>query len=158
MSGKCEICGNSVDKLDILIIEGAPKVCSECSRKYEKLKKGEIQAEEMISEYTSEKIANELKKRVAIIKDNANKNQMVESQKNDATEYMMKNSDSTVGKIIKSLSLIVLILSTIGALVIMVNVEVSIGLAVLLIDLLFGMVSYGIGEICSLLASINSKM
>ena len=64
---------------------------------------------------------------------------------------------SGVGKAIKVLSVIVIILSVIGSLVIMGESFVT-GMAVLLVSILTGLLAYGIGEIVSLLTSINHKL
>ena len=66
-------------------------------------------------------------------------------------------ADSAVGKAIKALSVIFIILGVIGSLIIMGESFVT-GLAVLLVSLLTGLLAYGIGEIVALLTSINHKL
>lgn len=65
--------------------------------------------------------------------------------------------DSAVGKAIKALSVIFIILGVIGSLIIM-GESFATGLAVLLVSLLTGLLAYGIGEIVALLTSINHKL
>lgn len=65
--------------------------------------------------------------------------------------------ESKVGKAIKVLSVIFIILGVIGSLIIMGESFVT-GLAVLLVSVLTGLFAYGIGEIVALLTSINHKI
>lgn len=64
---------------------------------------------------------------------------------------------SIVGIIIKILSIIVLVFGVIGAFVIMEDSD-EIGMAVLVVSILTGVLTYGIGEIVCLLTSINHKI
>ena len=65
---------------------------------------------------------------------------------------------SGVGSAIKVVSVIVIILSVIGSFVIMAEAGFAIGAGILVVSLLMGLLAYGIGEICSLLISIKSKV
>ena len=67
-----------------------------------------------------------------------------------------KSSSSTVGAAIKSLSIIVLILCVIGSLVVMG--ETAVGLAMLIMSVLFCLLAYGVGEIICLLKDIKNKL
>ena len=62
--------------------------------------------------------------------------------------------DSTIGKAIKVLSIIILVLSVLGSFI-MMSESFAIGLAVLLVSVLTSLLAYGIGEIVCLLTSIN---
>ena len=65
---------------------------------------------------------------------------------------------STVGGAIKVVSVIVLVLSVIGSFIVMGDLGAPLGIACLLVNLLVGLLAYGIGVICSLLARIDSKL
>lgn len=67
------------------------------------------------------------------------------------------NSSSTVGMAIKSLSIIVLVLSVISSLVV-IGETLAIGLAMLIMSVLFCLLSYGVGEIICLLKDIKNKL
>lgn len=62
--------------------------------------------------------------------------------------------DSTIGKVIKVLSIIILVLSVIGSFVI-ISESFPVGMAILLVSILTSLLAYGIGEIICLLTSIN---
>ena len=64
---------------------------------------------------------------------------------------------STVGTTIKIVSVIVLVLCVIGSLVV-IGESFAIGLAMLIVSVLFGLLSYGIGEIVCLLQDIKEKI
>lgn len=68
------------------------------------------------------------------------------------------DGSSTVGKIIKTLSIIVLVLSVIGSFVIMGELGAPIGIASLIVSVLDSLLAYGIGEIVCILKEINSKI
>ena len=68
-----------------------------------------------------------------------------------------KTNGSSVGSLIKTLSMIVGGLGAFGGLVI-IKTSPSIGLAVTIVDLLFCVLAYGIGEICDQLTEINRKL
>lgn len=68
------------------------------------------------------------------------------------------DGSSTVGKIIKILSIIVLVLSVIGSFVIMGQLGAPIGIASLIMSVLTSLLAYGIGEIVCVLREINSKI
>lgn len=67
------------------------------------------------------------------------------------------NSSSTVGMAIKSLSIIVLVLCVIGSLVI-IGETLAVGLAMLIMSVLFCLLAYGVGEIICLLKDIKNKL
>ena len=66
-------------------------------------------------------------------------------------------SSSTVGATIKMLSIIVLVLCVIGSFVVIGETFV-VGLAMLIVSVLFCLLSYGVGEIICLLKDIKNKM
>ena len=66
-------------------------------------------------------------------------------------------SSSTVGATIKTLSIIVLVLCVIGSFVVIGETFV-VGLAMLIVSVLFCLLSYGVGEIICLLKDIKNKM
>ena len=66
-------------------------------------------------------------------------------------------NSSTVGAAIKMLSIIVLVLCVIGSFVVM-GETVVVGLAMLIVSVLFCLISYGVGEIICLLKDIKNKM
>lgn len=66
--------------------------------------------------------------------------------------------ESSIGKTIKTISFIFLVLSIIGSLVIFVSLGFVIGLIALLSSLLGCCLCIGVGEICNLLNSINNKL
>lgn len=65
---------------------------------------------------------------------------------------------STVAVFIKAVSIIYLILSIIGSMALADLFGTSISIASMLVSVLFSLLSYGIGEIISLLHSINNKI
>ena len=67
------------------------------------------------------------------------------------------SASSTVGAAIKIVSLIVLVLCVIGSLVV-IGESFAIGLTMLIMSVLFGLISYGIGEIICLLREIKEKI
>lgn len=67
------------------------------------------------------------------------------------------NSSSTVGTAIKGLSIIVLVLCVIGSLVV-IGETLAVGLAMLIISILFCLLAYGVGEIICLLKDIKNKL
>lgn len=67
------------------------------------------------------------------------------------------NSSSTVGVAIKSLSVIVLVLCVIGSLVV-IGETLAVGLAMLIMSVLFCLLAYGVGEIICLLKDIKNKL
>lgn len=86
--------------------------------------------------------------------DNQNSNQTVEPQSYRYEE----DATSGVGSAIKTVSVIVIIISVIGSFVIMSGAGFPVGAAVLIVSVLTGLLAYGIGEICTLLVKINSKI
>ena len=68
------------------------------------------------------------------------------------------DGSSIIGKIIKTLSIIVLVLSAIGSFVIMGELGVPVGIVTLIISVLTSLLVYGIGEIICVLREINSKI
>lgn len=66
-------------------------------------------------------------------------------------------NSSTVGAAIKMLSIIVLVLCVIGSFVVIGETFV-VGLAMLIVSILFCLLSYGVGEIICLLKDIKNKM
>ena len=74
----------------------------------------------------------------------------------DDTEEELPSSG--VGSAIKVVAIIVLVLTIIGSFVIMGIYGVAIGVASLISCLLFGLLAYGIGEICTLLTRIEHKL
>lgn len=64
---------------------------------------------------------------------------------------------STVGTAIKIVSIITLVLCVIGSLIV-IGESFAIGLAMLIMSVLFGLISYGIGEIICLLREIKEKI
>ena len=68
------------------------------------------------------------------------------------------DSDSVIGSAIKVFSVIIMILGVIGAIALVGALGVGIAVVSGVINLLVGMLCYGIGEICCLLKSINAKM
>lgn len=68
------------------------------------------------------------------------------------------DGSSTVGKMIKVLAIIVLVLSVIGSFVIMGQLGAPIGIASLIISVLTSLLAYGIGEIVCVLREINAKI
>ena len=81
----------------------------------------------------------------------------IETSYDDDKDAIIYATSSSVGKAIKVLSIIVLVLSAIGSFVIM-GETFAIGVAALLISILTSLLSYGIGEIVCLLTSINHKL
>lgn len=67
------------------------------------------------------------------------------------------HSSSTVGSAIKMLSIVVLVLCVMGSFVVMGETLV-VGLAMLIVSVLFCLLSYGVGEIICLLKDIKNKM
>ncbi|MBD5095984.1 MAG: zinc ribbon domain-containing protein [Lachnospiraceae bacterium] len=65
---------------------------------------------------------------------------------------------SIVGKMIKTLSIVVLVLSVIGSFVIMGELGAPIGIASLIVSVLTSLLAYGIGEIICVLREINTKI
>ena len=68
-----------------------------------------------------------------------------------------KGSSSTVGTAIKSLSIIVLVLCVIGSLVV-IGETLAVGLAMLIMSVLFCLLAYGVGEIICLLKDIKNRL
>ena len=68
------------------------------------------------------------------------------------------DGSSTVGKMIKVLAIIVLVLSVIGSFVIMGQLGAPIGIASLIVSVLTSLLAYGIGEIVCVLREINDKI
>lgn len=69
-----------------------------------------------------------------------------------------KEGVSVCGTITKVLAVIVMILGVVGGFSMMSDAGFSISITVILLTLLFGMICYGIGEICCILKDINSKI
>ena len=67
------------------------------------------------------------------------------------------SASSTVGTAIKIVSLIVLVLCVIGSLVV-IGESFAIGLAMLIMSVLFGLLSFGVGEIICILREIKEKI
>ena len=67
------------------------------------------------------------------------------------------SASSTVGTAIKIVSVITLVLCVIGSLVV-IGESFAIGLAILIMSILFGLLSFGIGEIICLLQEINARI
>ncbi len=65
---------------------------------------------------------------------------------------------SGVGSAIKAVAICVIILSAIGSCVMMSELEIVVGIATLIVSLLFGLVAFGIGEICTLLTRMDSRL
>ena len=76
------------------------------------------------------------------------------------TEPEMTNNESgiNIGLCLKAISIISIILSGIGASSIGEKYDTTIGITAFFVSLVFFLFMYGIGEICSLLASINRKL
>lgn len=73
------------------------------------------------------------------------------------TESPSFAASSTVGTAIKIVSIITLVLCVIGSLVV-IGESFSIGLAMLIMSVLFGLLSFGIGEIICLLQEIKARI
>lgn len=67
------------------------------------------------------------------------------------------SASSTIGTTIKIVSIIVLVLCVIGSLIV-IGESFAIGLAILIMSVLFGLLSFGIGEIICLLQEINARI
>jgi uncharacterized membrane protein YkgB len=67
------------------------------------------------------------------------------------------SASSTIGTTIKIVSIIVLVLCVIGSLVV-IGESFAIGLAILIVSVLFGLLSFGIGEIICLLQEIKARI
>lgn len=76
---------------------------------------------------------------------------------NTAHTNVITNSPSTVGMAIKGLSIIVLVLCVIGSLVV-IGETLAVGLAMLIMSVLFCLLAYGVGEIICLLKDIKNKL
>lgn len=66
-------------------------------------------------------------------------------------------ASSPIGTAIKIVSIIALVLCVIGSLIV-IGESFAIGLAMLIMSVLFGLISYGIGEIICLLREIKEKI
>lgn len=67
-------------------------------------------------------------------------------------------TNSSIGNLLKNISVVLIIVSLIGAILLAESYSFSMGLACFIVSLMFFLSTYGIGEICSLLKSINSKL
>lgn len=81
-----------------------------------------------------------------------------ETQDEEQTSPIQEDSVSTIGNAIKVFSVIVLIVSIIGTIVLTGSLGIAVSVAIIVVDLLIFMLCYGIGEICCLLKSIDAKM
>jgi len=75
----------------------------------------------------------------------------------EVSEELSSEVGSTIGSAIKIISMIVMILACIGSFI-MMEESVVLGITVLLLSLLVGLLSYGIGEIVCLLTAIKYKI
>ena len=82
-------------------------------------------------------------------------NVTVEANEDVKTET---SSKSSVGSAIKVISVIVIVLSVLGSLLMISSAGFAVGGAALILSLLVGLLSFGIGEICDLLTNINDKL
>ena len=124
---------------------GASSECPKCKNKL------------VVSEYDSDvfvHLSDEDKQRVA--KRVFDADDVKEFLVDDGKEEVSKNSK--VGNSIKALATVVIILSVIGSFIIMIGAGLPMGIAALIMSLLFGFLAYGIGEICTLLASIDYRL
>lgn len=83
----------------------------------------------------------------------------ISNSRTESTTYnsMPINSSSTVGTAIKGLSIVVLVLCVIGSIVV-IGETLAVGLAMLIMSVLFCLLSYGVGEIICLLKDIKNKL
>lgn len=95
------------------------------------------------------------KERAQRIRDTLQKD--VQSTSKGNAESPSSAASSTVGTAIKMVSIIALVLCVIGS-IIVIGESFAIGLAMLIVSVLFGLISYGIGEIICLLREIKEKI
>lgn len=132
-------------------------VCLDCNDKINKVIDGVLQPEDVIGEKTDKGLE-------IYIRENYNCNSKSEENKNDGSIFESENRiednppvSSTAGDIIKFISVIVIVASILGAIFIGKD-SVVIGIVAGFGGFLGGMLSYGIGEICCRLKSIDVKM
>ena len=149
---KCDCCGEKKDNgRSIMVGSGFSSaefwVCTDCSVKIHSVKEGKLDPNTFVNGETKTKLADYIRS-IGNTTDNNTGN---------TVQYNNTYKESSIGGYIKFFSVIVIILSVIGSFIIM-NQNAAAGIASLVISCLVGTVCYGIGEICCLLKSIDSKI
>ncbi len=123
------------------------QVCDNCFEKMSLVQNGQLPAESLITKGMS----SDLDQYIRGLENGSTDISSAEC----GTESSSKRSG--IGYAIKVVSVIVLVLATIGSIIIMKE-NIATGLVYLLLSILFGLLCFGIGEICTRLASIDEKM